>query len=154
MVTMGFFWMCLCPHLHLKPIILSLWTISSQLLALQFVFCLWNFQRVSASSLVNGTVRFADNKNHAIAKARLNHIAGINTPDVSRDSTICSMSFTLQYDWLLQKCEKTHLTYMNLKYGCSHACTVIFLTHILWTECIFSLIYVRLCGERSQIHSD
>ena len=95
MVMMCFFWTCLCPHSHSKPIILSLRTISSQLSALHFVFCLWNFQRVSASSRVNGTERFADNKNHAVTKPRLNHIAGINTPELSRASKICAISLTL-----------------------------------------------------------
>ena len=125
-VIICFFWTCLCPHSHSKPIILFLRTISCQLSAPHFIFCLWNSQRVSASFRVNGTTRFADNKNHAVKKPRLNHIAGINTPESSRASKICAISHTPLYAYRLKKCGKTLLRYMNLKYRCGHAWTAIF----------------------------
>jgi len=122
MVIRCFFWTCLCPHSHSKPTIFSPRTNSRQPCAWQSVFCLWNFQRVSASSRVSGTTRFADNKNHAVAKPKLNQIAGINTPELSRASNSCTILST-NLPLQAKKCEKTLLKDMNLKYNCTHTYT-------------------------------
>jgi hypothetical protein len=81
--------MCLYPQSHSKPTILFLRTILCQLLASHNTFCLWSFHSVSVSFNVKGTTRFADNKNHAVANPKLNHIAGIKTPELIIASKIC-----------------------------------------------------------------
>ncbi len=88
-LTICFFWTCLYPHSHLNPIIFPLRVIFSHFLALHPVFCLWNFHNISASFGESAIERFADRRNHAMQKPRLNQIAGTSTPELSSVSRNC-----------------------------------------------------------------